>query len=123
MAKQMYLEFPVKTEHAEDFSDLCNSSLDFTLTKKQYRFISAEWMISTSENGKKYFHLWEKWESEEHFTAYMRTPERMAGSKFEISLRKWGDGDTKVAGVSVLFNEISCEKISMENCKNFTLFI
>ena len=96
MAKQMYLEFPVKTEHVEDFSDLCNSSLGFTLTKKQPGFISAEWMISTSENGKKYFHLWEKWESEEHFTAYMRTPERIAGSKFEISLRKWGDGDTKV---------------------------
>ena len=92
----MYLEFPVKTEHAEDFSDLCKSSLGFALTKKQPGFISAEWMISTSENGKKCFHLWERWESEEHFTAYMRTPERIVGSKFEISLRKWGDGDTKV---------------------------
>tara|TARA_B100001057_G_scaffold401642_1_gene413190 strand:+ start:210 stop:512 length:303 start_codon:yes stop_codon:yes gene_type:complete len=92
----MYLEFPIKTEHAEDFFDLCNSSLGFALTKKQPGFISSEWMISTSENGKKCFHLWERWESEEHFTAYMRTPERAPGSKFEISLRKWGDGDTKV---------------------------
>ena len=79
----MYLEFPVKTEHVEDFFDLCNSSLGFALTKKQPGFISAEWMISTSENGKKCFHLWERWESEDYFTAYMQTPERIAGSKFE----------------------------------------
>ena len=103
MAKQMYLEFPVKTEHAEDFSDLCNSSLGFALTKKQPGFISAEWMISTSENGKKCFHLWERWESEEYFTAYMQTPERIAGSKFEIHLQKWGDGDTKVFWGNVNF--------------------
>ena len=103
MAKQMYLEFPVKTEHVEDFSDLCNSSLGFALTKKQPGFISAEWMISTSENGKKCFHLWERWESEEYFTAYMQTPERIAGSKFERSLRKWGDGDTKVFWGNVNF--------------------
>ena len=103
MAKQMYLEFPVKAGHAEDFSDLCNSNLGFALTKKQPGFISAEWMISTSENGKKCFHLWERWESEEYFTAYMQTPERRAGSKFEIYLQKWGDGDTKVFWGNVNF--------------------
>ena len=83
--------------------DLCNSSLGFALTKKQPGFISAEWMISTAENGKNCFHLWERWESEEHFTVYMQTPERAAGSKFETSLRKWGDGDTKVFWGSVNF--------------------
>ena len=103
MAEQMYLEFPIKTEHAEDFFDLCNSSLGFALTKKQPGFISSEWMISTSENGKKCFHLWERWESEEYFTAYMQTPERIAGSKFEICLQKWGDGDTKVFWGNVNF--------------------
>ena len=103
MAKQMYLQFPVKTEYAEDFSDLCNSNLGFTLTKKQPGFISAEWMISTSENGKKCFHLWERWESEEHFNAYMRTPERAAGSKFETSLRKWSSDDTKIFWGNVNF--------------------
>jgi hypothetical protein len=60
-------------------------------------------MISTSENGKKCFHLWERWESEEYFAAYMQTPERIAGSKFEIYLRKWGDGDTKVFWGNVNF--------------------
>ena len=103
MTKQMYLEFPVKTQYAEDFSDLCNSSLGFALTKKQPGFISAEWMISTSENGKKCFHLWERWESEEYFTAYMQTPERIAGSKFERYLQKLGDGDTKVFWGNVNF--------------------
>ena len=103
MAKQMYLEFPVKTEHAEDFFDLCNSSIGFALTKKQPGFISSEWMISKSENGKKCFHLWQRWESKEHFAAYMQTPERIAGSKFEIYLRKWGDGDTKVFWGNVNF--------------------
>ena len=103
MAKQMYLEFPVKTEHAEDFSDLCNSSLGFALTKKQPGFIASEWMISTSENGKKCFHLWERWESEEHFTAYMQTPERIAGSKFAMALKEWGDGKTKVFWGNVNF--------------------
>jgi len=29
----MYLEFPVKTEHAEDFSHLCTSSLGFAHKK------------------------------------------------------------------------------------------
>ena len=57
MAEQMYLEFPLKPEYVEDFFELCNSELGFTLTKKQPGFISAEWMISTSENGSKCLHL------------------------------------------------------------------
>ena len=92
----MYLEFPIKTQNAEEFFDLCNSNLGFSLTKKQPGFVSSEWMISTSENGKKCLHLWERWESEKHFAAYMQTPERKPGSKFERSLRKWGEGNTKV---------------------------
>ena len=63
MAEQMYLEFPLKPEYVEDFFELCNSELGFALTKKQPGFVSAEWMISTSENGSKCLHLWEKWQS------------------------------------------------------------
>ena len=103
MVKQMYKETPVNTEYAGDFHNFCNSRVGFTVTKKQPGFISAEWMISTSENGKKCFHLWERWESEECFTAYMQTPERIAGSNFENYLRKWGDGDTKVFWGNVNF--------------------
>ena len=87
MAKQMYLEFPVKTQHVEDFSDLCNSSLGFTLTKKQPGFISAEWMISTSENEKKYFHLREKWESEEHFTANIPKEASLQSETLKCNIR------------------------------------
>ena len=46
--KRMCLEFPVRTENAEDFSDLRNSSLGCTVSKKQAGPISAECMISTS---------------------------------------------------------------------------
>ena len=55
MAEQMYLEFPIKAQHVDDFTNLCNSTIGFALTKKQPGFVSAEWMISTSENGKKYY--------------------------------------------------------------------
>ena len=92
----MYLEFPLKAEHADDFSELCNSNLGFELTKKQPGFISAEWMISTAEDGSKCFHLWEKWETADDFKAYMETPERAAGSKFDLKLQEWGAGETKV---------------------------
>ena len=57
MAEQMYLEFPLKPEYVEDFFELCNSELGFALSKEQPGFISAEWMISTSENGSKCLHL------------------------------------------------------------------
>ena len=53
MVKQMYLETPVNTEYAEDFYNFCNSSVGFTVTKKQPGFISAELTIFISENGKK----------------------------------------------------------------------
>ena len=96
MAKQMYLEFPLKPEHVEEFCALCNSKLGFELTKKQPGFISAEWMISTSDDGSKRMHLWEKWDSEEHFHAFMETPERAKDSEFDLLLRKWGAGETKV---------------------------
>ena len=98
MAKQMYLEFPIKTEHADDFFDLCNSSIGLRTKKQQGLF--SEWMISTSENGKKIFHLWERWNSKKDFDAYMQTPERLVGSKFEPYLRKCIHGDTKVFGVT-----------------------
>jgi quinol monooxygenase YgiN len=96
MAEQMYLEFPIKLQHVEAFKELCNSAIGFALTKKQPGFVSAEWMISTSEDGSKCLHLWEKWESSAHFAAYMKTPERAKGSKFELSLSEWGAGETKV---------------------------
>ena len=96
MTNQMYLEFPLKSEHVGNFLELCNSKLGFALTKKQPGFISAEWMISTSEDGSKCLHLWEKWKSVEDFSAYMKTPERAAGSEFELLLRKCGAGETKV---------------------------
>ena len=96
MAEQMYLEFPIKLQHVEAFTELCNSAIGFALTKKQPGFVSAEWMISTSEDGSKCLHLWEKWQSVQDFTAYMQTPERAPGSEFELSLREWGAGETKV---------------------------
>ena len=96
MVEQMYLEFPLKPEYVEDFLELCNSELGFALTKEQPGFISAEWMISTSENGSKCLHLWEKWRAATDFNAYMHTPERAPGSKFELSLREWGAGETRV---------------------------
>ena len=96
MVEQMYLEFPINPQHVEDFTELCNSAIGFALTKKQPGFVSAEWMISTSEDGSKCLHLWEKWESSRHFAAYMQTPERAKGSKFELSLSEWGAGETKV---------------------------
>ena len=63
MAEQMYLEFPLKPEYVDDFFELCNSELGFVLAKEQPGFISAEWMISTSENGSKCLHFQEKWQS------------------------------------------------------------
>ena len=60
MAEQMYLEFPIKLQHVKAFKELCNSAIGFALTKKQPGFVSAEWMISTSEDGSKCLHLWEK---------------------------------------------------------------
>ena len=79
MAEQMYLKFPLKPQHVGDFTELCNSSIGFKLTKKQPGFVSAEWMISTSEDGSKCLHLWEKWKSADHFAVYMQTPERAKG--------------------------------------------
>ena len=96
MAEQMYLEFPINPRHVGDFTKLCNSTIGFALTKKQPGFVSAEWMISTSEDGGKCLHLWEKWETSDHFAAYMQTPERAKGSKFERSLSEWCAGETKV---------------------------
>lgn len=37
-----------------------------------------------------------KLKSVEDFSAYMKTPERAAGSEFELLLRKCGAGETKV---------------------------
>ena len=96
MAEQMYLQFPIKPQHVAEFIELCNSAIGFALTKKQPGFLSAEWMISTAEDGSANLHLWEKWESSAHFTAYMRTPERTKGSKFELLLDEWGSGETKI---------------------------
>ena len=88
MFEQMYLEFPIKSQYVEAFIELCNSAIGFALTKRQPGFVSAEWMISTSEDGSKCLHLWEKWESSAHFAAYMQTPERAKGSEFELPLSK-----------------------------------
>lgn len=96
MAEQIYLEFPIKLQHVEALKELCNSAIGFALTKKQPGFVSAEWMISTSEDDSKCLHLWEKWESSTHVADYMQTPERAKGSEFDLSLSKWGAGETKV---------------------------
>jgi quinol monooxygenase YgiN len=96
VSKTAYIELPLKPEHVEDFADLCNSDEGFALTKKQSGFISAEWMISTSEDGSACFHLWEKWESPEHFGAYLQIPERTEGSKFEAAIMSWAAGELRV---------------------------
>lgn len=96
MSQQMYLEMPLKPEHATDFSTLCNSGKGFDLSKKQAGFISAEWMISTSKDGSNSFHLWEKWETIGHFEAYMQTSERNSGSDFETAVMNWAAGETRV---------------------------
>ena len=100
MAEQMYLEFPIKPQHVRDFTELCNSSIGFKLTKKQPGFVSAEWMISTSEDGSKCLHLWEKWKSADHFAVYMQSPERAKGSKFELLLNKWVREKQKIVSVA-----------------------
>ena len=51
MSKTAYIELPLKPEHAEDFANMANSDEGFALTRKQPGFISAEWMISTAEDG------------------------------------------------------------------------
>ena len=96
MTRQMYLEFPLKPQHANDFSNLWNSESGFALTKKQPGFVSAEWMISSAEDGSKCFHLWKKWRSRDDFAAYIETPERALGSVFDSKLMEWGAWETKV---------------------------
>ncbi len=96
MAQQMYLEMPLKPEHAIDFCTLCNSENGLALSKQQPGFISAEWMVSTSDDGKRCFHLWEKWETVGHFDSYMQTPDRASGSDFETAVMNWAAGKTRV---------------------------
>ena len=71
MAVQMYLEFPIRPKHNEDFTEFCNSAIGFPLIKKQLGFVSAKWMISTLEDSSKCPHLWEKWKCSDHLAAYM----------------------------------------------------
>ena len=96
MSKTAYIELPLKPEHADDFVNLCNSDEGFPLAKKQAGFISAEWMISTAEDGSTCFHLFETWESPEHFGAYSQIPERGEGSKFEFAMMNWSAGELRV---------------------------
>ena len=51
MSNTAYIELPLKPEHADDFAILANSDEGFALTQKQPGFISAEWMISTADDG------------------------------------------------------------------------
>ena len=74
----------------------------FALTQKQPGFISAEWMISTAEDGSTCFHLWETWESPEHFGAYLQIPERTEGSKFESAMMNWPQANWEFVGVNQL---------------------
>ena len=62
MSKTAYIELPLKPEHAEDFANLANSDEGLVLTRAKSGFISAEWMISTAEDGK-FVGLWETWEA------------------------------------------------------------
>ena len=97
MSKTAYIELPLKPEHAEDFANLANSDEGFALTQKQPGFISAEWMISTAIKTTQVhcFHLWETWESPEHFGAYLQIPERTEGSKFESAMMNWAAGELR----------------------------
>ena len=51
MSKTAYIELPLQPEHAEDFANLANSDEGFALTQNA-GFHSAEWMISTAEDGR-----------------------------------------------------------------------
>jgi quinol monooxygenase YgiN len=96
MSETVYIEIPLKPEHATDFSNFCNNGDEaFALTKQQVGFISAEWMISTAENGTTCFHLWEKWESKEDFNTYFQIPERGQGSQFEAAVMNWAAGEPR----------------------------
>lgn len=95
MSETVYIEIPLKPTHTKDFSNLCNSDEGFALTKQQVGFISAEWMITTAEDGTACFHLWEKWESQENFNTYFQIPERGEGSQFEAAMMNWAAGEPK----------------------------
>ena len=95
MSKTAYIELPLKPEHAEDFANLVNSDEGSALTQKQPGFISAEWMISTAEDGSTCFHRWETRESPEHFGAYLQILERTEGSKSESAIITWAAGELR----------------------------
>jgi quinol monooxygenase YgiN len=95
MSETVYIEIPLKPAHTKDFSNLCNSDEGFALTKQQVGFISAEWMITTAEDGTACFHLWEKWESQETFNNYFKIPERGEGSQFEAAMINWAAGEPR----------------------------
>ena len=95
MSETVYIEIALKPENTKEFSDLCNSDEGFALTKQQVGFISAEWMIATAEDGTACFHLWEKWESQEHFNTYFQIPERGEGSQFEAAMMRCAAGEPR----------------------------
>ena len=95
MSETVYIEIALKPENTKDFSDLCNSDEGFALTKQQVGFISAEWMIAIAEDGTACFHLWEKWESQEHFNTYFQIPERGEGSQFEAAMMQCAAGEPR----------------------------
>ena len=92
MSNTACIELPLKPEHADDFAILANSDEGFALSQKRPGFISAEWMISTVDDGSTCFHLWETWESQEHFGTYLQIPERTQGSKFEAAMMNQAAG-------------------------------
>ena len=96
MSKTAFIDLPLQPEHAEKFANLANSDEGFASTQKQPSSISAEWMISTAEDGSTCFHLWETLESPEHFGTYLQITERTEGSKFESAIMNWAAGDIRV---------------------------
>jgi len=52
-------------------------------------------MIATGEDDTVCFHLWEKWESQEHLNTYFQIPERGEGSQFEAAMKRCAAGEPR----------------------------
>ncbi len=96
LSKILYLEMSLKQGYSQQCRALCMSGEGFSLSKHQKGWISAEWMISESNNGDATFHLWEQWSTQKDFETYMKTPECTAGSNFERSVKLFAVGEIRM---------------------------
>ena len=95
MSETVYIEIEIQLLNEINFINLCNSDGGFALNKQQVSLISAEWMIATGEDDTVCFHLWEKWESQEHLNTYFQIPERGEGSQFEAAMKRCAAGESR----------------------------